>query len=98
MEAATKPQQAQLDISNERLQKAFGRLDAAIATRISTLEGAGQHEALAQENARLQRDITLLSEEYAALKQASMEAFTHLNHSINQLESLITHNDSNSSR
>lgn len=100
METAAQSSKVDLKASNVRLNNAFRQLQHVIGEKLQARESSQpideqKLDVVTQENERLKKEIQLLSAEYASLKQASMDAFTHLNHSINQLESLIVHNEKN---
>lgn len=97
MEKSDSPAKTPLEASNARLTLAFHHLQDVIEkqlqARAKPLLATEQQELLLQENNRLKGELLHLSQEYASLKHASMDAFTHLNNSINQLESLIVRDE-----
>lgn len=97
METSDKSSKTQLEASNARLALAFHHLQSIIEKQFQSKGGSPlkhhDNDDLLNENNRLKEELQHLSQEYASLKQASIDAFTHLNYSINQLESLIVHDD-----
>lgn len=82
-----------LEASKERLAIAFHHLQDVVDGKLKAGKqghiGTEQLDGLLQENTRLKKQVEQLSTEYAALKEAGMAAFTHLDQSISQLEILI---------
>lgn len=94
METPAVASKISLEASKERLAIAFRQLQDVVDGKLKAGKqekpiATEQLDGLLQENTRLKKQLEQLSTEYAALKEASMTAFTHLDQSISQLEILI---------